>query len=288
MPGTVVFGIDVESAAEDAAGFARYAAELFSALDTPVTWYLTGKTLERYPEIFQEIERGGLIDLQAHTYNHLLLKTVLIQIPAGRVVHGSTGWFLQRGGTLPEIEEDLDRCQRVFADVLGRRATALTTPWGYYRGLGDRPDLLEIVYQQGFRVLRSFGRDARDGQPVPLAWQPFPYRVQGYPDLLEIMIHDYQDEFYWRAFAAPPDKASYVDHLKAVAQQVATGNLVWSLCSHDSGSGTREDFARTKGWFREVLHYAKGLGMQFLTATQYYQAVMAASLATEEPHVHHR
>ena len=275
MPGTILFGIDVETASQDAEGFAHYGCELFHELAVPVTWYVTGQTLERYPREFHEVDASSLIELQAHTYNHILLKTVLIQVPAGRCVHGSTDWYMERGASIPEIVADLDRCQRVFEDVLGRPATAMTAPWNYYRGLGDRPDLLAIVHSFGFRILRSFGRDERDGQPVPLDWQPFRYVVQGFPHVLELMLHDYQDEFYWRDFAAPPADASYLDHLKEVADRVAAANLTWSLCSHDHGSAKREDFSRRKGWFREIVQYAKGLGIRFLAASPFYEEMQA-------------
>jgi len=50
----------------------------------PVTWYVTGKTLERYPDEFRAVDKSPLVDLQAHTYNHILLKTILVEVPRGR------------------------------------------------------------------------------------------------------------------------------------------------------------------------------------------------------------
>jgi hypothetical protein len=276
MPGTILFGIDVESASEHSAGFAKHARALFEELQTPVTWYLTGMTIERYPHMFRETDGNSLIELQAHTYRHILLKTVLMKIPEGLCIHDSTDWYMNRGGTPEEIDEDIGKCQQVFERVLGRRATALTGPWGYYRGLGDRPDLLEIVHRHGFRILRTFGRNEDDGQPVPLEWQPFFYRVQGFPEVLECMIHDYQDEFYWRAFAQPKEGESYADHLKQVAQQVAERDLTWSLCSHDHGCATPEGFEEKGRWFREIIRYAKGLGIRFLKVSDYYEEMSAA------------
>jgi len=250
---------------------ARWGAELFSELEVPVTWYVTGKTLEKYPEAFQEAAQCPQIDLQSHTYSHILLKTVLLQVPPGREIHGATDWYLRRGGSLEEIEADLAKCQGIFREVLGAPATALTGPWNYYRGLGDRPDLLEIVDRLGFRALRTFGRDEHDGQPVPLAWQPFFYRVQGFPHLLEIMIHDYQDDFSWEAFAAPKPGETYLEHLKSVADQVAREDLVWSMASHDHGCATLQACEERKGWWRGILRYCRELGFRFLTVSQFYQ-----------------
>jgi alpha-amylase/alpha-mannosidase (GH57 family) len=270
MPGTILFGIDVESASEESAGFARFGAELFRDLGVPVTWYLTGKTLDLYPDIFREIEAGDGIELQAHTYSHILLKTVLIQVPEGCTVHEKTDWHLERAGTLDEIDADLERCQRVCQKILGRRPTGLTTPWGYYRGLADRLDLLEIVDRHGFKILRSFARNERDGNPVPLEWQPFFYEVQGFPHILECMVQDYQDDFYWEAFARPAEGELYADHLRTVAQKVADEDLVWSIASHDHHCATREGFNRKGDWYRALIEHALGLNIRFLTATQYY------------------
>lgn len=276
MAGTILFGIDVETADENAVGFARYALELFHELETPVTWYVTGRTLELHPQPFLAAEESELIELQAHTYDHILLKTVLVQVPEGQVIHNSTDYFMKAGASIDEIEDDLKRCQLVFANVLGRRATALTGPWAYYRGLGDRPDLLEIVDRHGFRVLRTFGRDERDGQPVPLGWQPMFYRVQGYPHILEILIHDYQDDFYWREFVKPGPGEEYIDHLKAVAERAAAEDLVWSLCSHDHGCATRGGFGLKGTWYRELIEHARGLGIRFLQVTPFYEEMLAA------------
>jgi peptidoglycan/xylan/chitin deacetylase (PgdA/CDA1 family) len=275
MAGTIIFGIDVESASEHSAGFARYGRALFEELQTPVTWYLTGKTLERYPQVFRDIEGRSLVELQAHTYSHILLKTVLMKIPEGLCIHDSRDWHFVPGGSIQEIDEDLDKCQRVFEEALGRRATALTGPYGYYRGLGDRPDLLEIVHRHGFRILRTFARNEDDGQPVPLDWRPFFYRVQGFPDILECMVHDYQDDFYWQAFAQPKEGESYAEHLKDVARQVAERDQTWSLCSHDHGCATPEGFEKKGQWFRQIIEYAKGLGIRFLKVSDYYEEMRA-------------
>jgi peptidoglycan/xylan/chitin deacetylase (PgdA/CDA1 family) len=274
MPATILFGVDVETASEDARGFAKYAAELFHDLECPVTWYLTGKTLEMFPDEFTRVAKDGcFIELQAHTYGHMLLKSVLMQVPEGRTVHGKTDWYYEPAGRFDEIDQDLRRCQKLFEDILGRRAVALTGPWGYYRGLGDRPDLLELVDRHGFRILRTFARDEHDANPVPIEWQPFFYRIQGYPSLLELMIHGYQDDFYWEALEGPGRDQSYLEHQKRLAERVAAEGLTWSLASHDHGCATREGFERKAAWFRGLIQHAKALGIRFMTATEYFGEV---------------
>ena len=278
MPGTILFGIDVESASEASRGFARRASALFRELETPATWYVTGKTLDYCPDEFAALEAEVLIDLQAHTYSHLLLKTVLVEAPPGKVVHNTRGFFMKRGASLQEIADDLGRCQGAFKRVLGRRAIGLTGPWGYYRGLADRPDILEIVHAHGFHVLRTWARNATGGQPVPIERQPFFYSVQGFPGVLECPIQFYQDEFYWREFEKPAPDAQYMDVLKGGADAVAARDLVWGLCSHDHGCDTDEGWAAHETWFRGIIEYAAGLGIRFMTIGDFLREMLEKTL----------
>jgi hypothetical protein len=105
---------------------------------------------------------------------------------------------------------------------------------------------------------------------VPLEWQPFFYRPQGFPAVLEIMIHDYQDDFYWSMFTGEKGPEKYVEHLKSVADRVAEEDLTWSLCSHDHRCATEEGFQGKAHWYKALVEHALGLGIRFLPATPYY------------------
>jgi peptidoglycan/xylan/chitin deacetylase (PgdA/CDA1 family) len=270
MPGTILIGVDVESVSESSRVYAERGAEFFASEGVPVTWYLTGRTLEEYPDDFARVERSGAVDIQSHTYEHILLKTVLMEIPKGLCIHDRTDWYLVKGGSAEEIDKSLERCQKLFEDVLGRRAIGLTGPYGYYRGLGDRLDLLEIVHRHGFRFLRTYARDARDGQPVPVEVQPYFYKEQGFPDILEIGIQGYQDDGYYVAFNPREDVSTYPAYLRQVADRVAKEDLVWSLCTHDHGCPTPEAFAERTSWLLNLIRYARSLGIRFMTGSAYY------------------
>ena len=273
MPGTILLGIDVETANESSATYAQRGPEMLSAEGIRATWYVTGKTMDRYPDLFRQADRSGPVDLQSHTYDHILLKTVLTEIPAGRTVCDTPGpgFFMKRGGTNEEIDADLARCQKVFRDVLGRPARGLCGPWNYYRGLGDRPDLLEIVHRHGFRILRMGGRNEKDALPVPMEWQPYFYDVQGFPDVLELLVNDYQDDYQYVEFNGLVDASTYPGHLREIADRVAKKDLVWGLCTHDHNCATPEAFQAKTSWLPGLIRYAKSVGIRFLTATEYYE-----------------
>lgn len=271
MPGTILIGVDVETASENSKTYTERGAELFAREGVPATWYVTGQTLEKYPDEFVRVEKQAKhIDLQSHTYEHMLLKTVLIEVPPGRTIHGKTDWVLVQGGSNEAIDQSLGKCQQLFRDILGRPALGLTGPWGYYRGLSDRPDLLDIVHRHGFRFLRTWARNEKDGQPVPLERQPFFYNVQGFSDILEMFVHDYQDDFYFIEFNGLKDASTYPVHLRKMCDRVAAKNLVWSLATHDHSCQTASDFAAKTAWLVELMRYAKSLGIRFLTGSTYH------------------
>ncbi len=271
MHGTIMLGVDVESPHEHALGYATYGADLYHELDIPVTFFLTGKVIEAYPDTWRSLEDDPLIHLEAHTYNHLLLKTVCLKVPPGMEIHNSRDYFLKRGASLEEIESDLSQCVQVFRDVIGRPPRGLTGPWGYYRGLQDRPDILDIVASHGFKFLRTFLRDQWDGQPVPLTWTPFFYSPQGHPDILECLVHGYQDDFYWQAYNPSKSESDYPAHLKLLTNEIVKNGWIWSAASHDHGCATREGFGKKASWIREWVRYAKACGVRFLSYEQFYQ-----------------
>jgi hypothetical protein len=95
-----------------------------------------------------------------------------------------------------------------------------------------------------------------------------------------LLVHDYQDDFYWEAFEDRREGESYADRLKSVARRVTDEDLTWSLCSHDHACATREGFDKKGRWFREIVEYALRLGSRFLTATEFYNEMLARQDST--------
>ena len=270
MAGTILFGVDVESLGDNSLGYARSGTEMYHELQVPVTYFLIGTVIEEHPEVWAELERDPLIFLEAHTYAHLLLKTVCRKEPPAHPNPGVGSYTVFRGGSLQEIEDDLAKCVDVFTQVIGRPPRGLTGPYGYWRGLQDRPDILEIVASSGFQFLRTFARDQWDGQPVPVQWAPFFYESQGYPDILECFVHDFQDDFLWSFFTQPGPEDRYIDRLKLTTDKVVAQDLVWSAASHDHGCGTPEGFEKKASWIREWITYAKERGVRFMSYQDFY------------------
>ena len=272
MSGTIILGYDVETASENTAGFLAGAEKLHDRYEVPWTIYLTGTTLESRVEDVRKVQENSLLTIGQHTFNHVLLKSVYMIPGDGQPVHGSAPNFFKRGGSVEVIGEEIGQTQQLMRDLLGLECRGLTGPWGYYRGLLDRPDILQILHDSGIRWMRTYARDFRDCQPTPFSVQPFFYGDQGFPDMLEMGIQGYQDDFYWERFDDRRYGETYQDYIYAMLEEVAQNDWVWNLCSHDHGTATVEIFDQTKGkWIEDLILRAKDLGIRFVAPGDFYE-----------------
>jgi peptidoglycan/xylan/chitin deacetylase (PgdA/CDA1 family) len=282
MSGTIICGYDVESASDSTNGFLQGAEFLHNELNIPWTIYLTGKTVEKCGNEIRKMAGNPLLTIAQHTYSHMLLKSVYMTPQDGKPVHGSQPNFFIKGGSLPEIHEEITKTQNLISDVLGVECHGLTGPWGYYRGLVDRPDILQILEDNGIRWIRTNARDCYDCQPTPFTEQPFFYFDQGYPEILELGVQGYQDDYYWERFDDRRHGSSYQDYLVAMLQEVSKKQLIWNICSHDHGTPTKEVFDRSKGkWLRDFLVRAKDLGIRFMSPAKLYEEMKKPNHATQ-------
>ena len=266
----MLFGYDVEMASQDSVGFLEGAAELHERFGVPWTIYLTGETVEQCTDAIRTCMQSPLVTVAQHTYSHVLLKSVYMTPGDGRPVHGAAPNFFKAGGTLEQIAAEVARAQRVIRELLGVDCQGLTGPWGYYRGLVDRPDILQILRENGIRWVRTNARDYRDCQPTPFSEQPYFFSDQGFPEILELGIQGYQDRFYWERFDDRSHGDSYQDYLFAMVAETARNGWIWNLCSHDHGTATKREFAEQCGWIADLIVHAKRAGLRFAAPAEIY------------------
>jgi len=230
---TLLIGYDVECAdgPEITRAFLKQALVVHSELGAPCTLFALGRVVEQCADDMLPLKETGLFDFQQHTYSHVLLKTVCMDDGSRVTVVPS--------GTIQQVDEEIRRANAVMNERLGVRCAGLTGPWGYYRGLMDRPDLLEVVHRHGIRFLRTYARNEKDFQPVPFEAQPFWYEPQGFGDVLECCIHGWQD-VHWKMLYGWDNLRGYIKHLYGCLDYAAERGLVFSYGSHD-WSSIRED-----------------------------------------------
>ena len=103
----------------------------------------------------------GLFDVQQHTFSHVPFKDIVYSPEPGIV------------GTIPAappeaLLEELAITSRLIREHVGGDCVGLRTPFGYYRGLRDRPDLLEIVRAAGPPLRHILGPQRGEREPDAL------------------------------------------------------------------------------------------------------------------------
>ena len=68
----------------------------------------------------------------------------------------------------------------------------LTAPGGYTEGFRGHPSILEVMWEAGYRYMRSVGKGPKGTLPALLD-QPFWYAQDGFPELLETPSHAWHD-----------------------------------------------------------------------------------------------
>jgi len=224
----------------------------------PCTLFLLGKVIENNARDLEKLADDPMFDFQQHTYSHRLLKTVCMERDGEVTVY--------HGMPFSEIEDEVGRTSELLKKRFGKECLGITGPWGYYRGLADRPDILEILHRLGIRFTRTYGRDHHDFQPVAFEIQPFRYAPQGFGDMLEFPIHGWQD-VYWRDINGWDNVDGYVSYLLECLDYIADRDLVWSHGTHD-WSSVRDDPDMTI--MRAVLEAADKHGVEVRSYVDLY------------------
>jgi peptidoglycan/xylan/chitin deacetylase (PgdA/CDA1 family) len=261
--GTLLIGYDVEwrGKGDVTPRFLEQARSLHNRLGVPATLFVVGQTLERWLPQFQAIAGDPLFDVQQHTYSHQLLKTVYIEDGRSvRVVHGVS---------IEETRDEVRKTSALLAAHLGVQCIGLTGPWCYYRGLRDRPDILQVLWEEGIRFTRTDGRNEHDWHPVSMDLQPYWYDALGFPNVLEIPIHGWHDCVIRDEVLGWDDVDGYVESVRPYIDRAATEDTVCSLCQHDWSSIRADPQMRGTD---ALIRYAQEQGLHFMSYRAYYEA----------------
>src|SRR4029077_10596384 len=163
-------------------------------------------------------------DVQQHTFSHVPFKDIVYSPEPGIVA--------KIPASPPEaLVEELAFTSRLIREHVGHECIGLRTPFGYYRGLRDRPDLLAIVRETGHRYVTSWGRNQENGNPTPFV-QPFAYEEEGFPDLLEIPFQFWLDGIWFDRYGYD-NGAGFLEALKGAIDHVVEHDLVFATAFHD-------------------------------------------------------
>ena len=236
--------------------------EVHAEAGVPATLFTCGRTLLHALEPVRKANASGLFDVQSHTFTHVPFRDIVYS-PAPGIV-----------GTIkasPPVAllEELRATTRVIEEhVGGDPVVGVRTPFGYYRGLRERPDLLQVLREAGIRYVTSWGRNEENGNPTPWDVQPFTYEEEGYGDILEIPFQFWLD-VVWFDTHGYDTGPQFLEALKGAVDHVAEHDLVYGACFHDWTMIASDE--RNVGWLRGFLAYAREQGVEVTTYTEYWR-----------------
>src|SRR4029453_8578121 len=107
--------------------------ELHADVGVPATLFVCGRTLLHALEAMRTAKASGLFDVQQHTFSHVPFKDIVYSPGPGLV--GTI-----RASPPEALLEELTFTSRLLRDHLGVECVGARAPFGYHRGLRDRPD----------------------------------------------------------------------------------------------------------------------------------------------------
>jgi peptidoglycan/xylan/chitin deacetylase (PgdA/CDA1 family) len=234
---------------------------LHEELDAPCTFFLCGRTLLHALDAIEPLAGSPLFDIQQHTYSHVVFRDVRYRAEGA-----------EHEAVLPEtpavaLREELRITSDLIRRYLGRECIGLRTPFGYYRGLRGRPDLLAIVQETGHRFVTSWGRNEDNGNPTPWEVQPFAYADEGYAEILEIPFQFWLDGIWFDVNGYGEGRA-FRRALEEAIDVVAERDIVFATAFHE-WVALEADEAGT-GWIRGLIERARERGVDVMSYADYW------------------
>jgi len=239
--------------------FLKIAPKIHEEYGVPCTFFILGRTLLYHLREFKQVKEkyDEIVDFQQHTFSHKLFKTIVIEYRNFKLI---------KGASVGELEAEVRITSKILKTLLDVDCMGLTTPWCYYRGLLDRPELLEMLWRNGIRFVRSWGRNEKDSLPVSLDLQPFWYDelVEGYPPILECTIQGWHDNALKERLKS---REEYLEYVKKNIDYIAEKGYVWSYCQHDHSSFWKDPEMKI---VEEMIEYALNKNVKIMSYKQFY------------------
>ncbi len=258
-----LIGYDVESNTMTP-DFLKMALPLHRELDCPTTFFIKGQTLVRFQKEIIPLHIEPLFDLQQHTFTHVIFKALTCYER-----DGEAGKVCQAENVpLDVVEGEVGETSDLFEEMGLKRPTGLTTPFAFYRGLLDNPEITDILWRCGIHFVRSWGRNERGYNPLSTDVQPFWYSKNGHnAPILECCLHFWQDCILLDAIGYENQK-KFVEIMTKELERCARTKKVFSWCRHDWASIQNDPKMEST---HAVLKKARDLGFRFMHYRDFYE-----------------
>ena len=231
--------------------------DIHESLQVPGTLFTCGKTMTHHKDALVAAKTSGLFDIQSHTYSHILFKDQAWQDDVFKASPPAA------------IDFELRVTSEIVAECFGAECIGLRTPFCYNQGLRGRPDLLQLLHNNGIKYVSSWGRNEQGGNPTPWV-QPFRYREEGFPDIVELPLQYWLDVLWFEVNGFDAG-SRFKDVLCQAVDQIVEDDLVYGVCFHDWPMIACDEIGT--GWARGFIQYAIDSGVEVTSYTSYYNGM---------------
>jgi peptidoglycan/xylan/chitin deacetylase (PgdA/CDA1 family) len=261
----VLIGYDIEARvsygdSKSTRLFLEKAVPLHRSFGIPCTGFVLGQTLLENIDEFQETAEDPLWNIEQHTFSHRAFRDVE---PINET------WKRAKGASIDTIYREISQANILIKEIFGRQCKGICAPKGYYNGLRGRPDILKVLQANSIKFVRSYGRNEDDWMPVAFDIQPFWYKEDGYPEILEIPTQGWQDNIWKRNFGWD-NKHGFHAYMKASLDYVVEKQLIWSIAFHDWSCIRGDPDLDIIKYFFE---YALNMDVQFMSHLEFFETL---------------
>ncbi len=176
--------------------FIRKLIGMLDDYEVPRTFFILGNYLEKCladfskKELQEVFNKNNLYnEIQQHSHSHNMIR-VIEDRPIKKIV------------TPEEFGKDLQKANDFIKEILEITPYGLRIPFGYHQDLSDIPSLLLELDKLDFLYVSSDLRSVHSLEaPLTLKRQPHRYHQTGFPNIVEIPSHGWQDAIFTREMA---------------------------------------------------------------------------------------
>jgi peptidoglycan/xylan/chitin deacetylase (PgdA/CDA1 family) len=244
---TVLFSYDIETAEERAKDFLIKIDNFHTEKNIPYTIFITGECASIYKKELSEIASNRLCCIGQHTNKHIAIKSLFIEPTKCQKVSVNSRvgeCKLITSKKLKEIKEDIKAASDIISEIVGYKPKCFCAPYGFYNGLIENEQILEILRENGICCITSDTRNCNGCNPIG---EKLPYFYQNFKEILEIPSSKYQDDISYFCFSGNFNQKNYIDEVLLYNQKLSI------IKTHDFYIGKEKDFNKEK---KEFLEYA--------------------------------
>jgi len=239
--------------------------EIHSKYEIPLTLFCTGKTLLQSPQALIDIKNnlGKLVDIQQHTYSHVIFKDVVYEsTPGEKNFYEAPPFEL--------LDAEVRYASDVLKKILNIDCKGIRTPYCYYQGLRGETKILSMLEQYGIEYVSSFGRNKEGSHPTP--WiNPYTYADEGFPNLVELPAQNWFD-CLWYDLNGWNNQNEYKKLIKSNIEYIHSNDLVWNMIFHDWSIVKAQE--RTSKVIEDLIIFGKSINENFYSNYDYSKIVL--------------